>query len=533
MTQSSIEKQLGTSHFFIMTTPTPLGNFPTTPGGPATGGNLLPPQPPPSGGTLPGVALQMASFSAQPMIPTTPIMGGLVQSSKDEFAAWMGGKPLVDWSGLHPSSSTKLHVPTQAHPTSVSLSAKAYGYHTTGFETKFFTKDKDFMSFSRKVPRHLEDHGMDTISFLPDPLDKNKMISVVKNHARFSLEYAQVEYKKIKNSMDAYDISNHEVAMTFLCNSLDPDLEELLDTHMDEDEAFPIAWLCLMDLIVSSSINKFETIKDRIKKCLPSQYKGQDIIKLSQDFQTDAKELTIAGQYDHNLTLKILQIFLLAGGNGSEAARYHHKLCNLETKLNATLKLVATMEKSDATKYLKQENLMYHSICQLAEECYQDLHNNGLWPPAKHAQDSKAIPSTFANLTSIDLLTLIQNALSSFTGKCHKCGEVGHMASACPSKKPAPVPSHSPSKGKQETRHNSKKWCYTPPGSGSPKMKVIDGLTFCWCEKCSHWTMTHDTNSHQVGVSKGKKEKPCGPSSNHPSSNSGPSHPSGQPLSGA
>ena len=155
-----------------------------------------------------------------------------------------------------------------------------------------------------------------------------------------------VEYDKLKNSLDAYDIANHEAAVTFLCNSLDPDLEELLDTRMHEDDAFPIAWLHLMDLILSSSIKKFESIKERIKKCLTSQYKGEDIIKLSQDFQTDAKELTIAGQYDHNLTLKMLNIFLLAGGNSHEADAYCHKLRNMETKLNATLKLVATMHQN-------------------------------------------------------------------------------------------------------------------------------------------------------------------------------------------
>ena len=68
-------------------TPALLSNFPTTPGGPAMGGNPLPPQPPPSGGTLPGVALQETMTSAQQLTPTHPIMGGLVQSSKDEFAA--------------------------------------------------------------------------------------------------------------------------------------------------------------------------------------------------------------------------------------------------------------------------------------------------------------------------------------------------------------------------------------------------------------------------------------------------------------
>ena len=112
-------------------------------------------------------------------------------------------------------------------------------------------------------------------------------------------------------------------------------------------------WLHLTDLVLSSSVDKFEGIKEQIKKHLPSQYKGEDIIKLSQDFQTNPKELIIAGQYDHNLTFKMLKIFLLAGGNSYEADMYHHKLQNMEMKLNVALKLVATMDKSDATKYLE------------------------------------------------------------------------------------------------------------------------------------------------------------------------------------
>ena len=52
----------------------------------------------------------------------------------------------------------------------------------------------------------------------------------------------------------------------FLCNSLAPDLEDILNTCMDEDKAFPIVWLHLMDLIVSLSIDKFEMIKEHIKK---------------------------------------------------------------------------------------------------------------------------------------------------------------------------------------------------------------------------------------------------------------------------
>jgi hypothetical protein len=49
-----------------------------------------------------------------------------------------------------------------------------------------------------------------------------------------------------------------------------------------------------------------------IKVHKPMQYAGQNLSKLAEDFRDDAKKLTIAGFYDHGLTLTTLKIFLEA-----------------------------------------------------------------------------------------------------------------------------------------------------------------------------------------------------------------------------
>jgi hypothetical protein len=56
------------------------------------------------------------------------------------------------------------------------------------------------------------------------------------------------------------------------------------------------------------------------------QYAGQNLLKLAEDFRDNAKKLTIAGFYDHGLTLTMLKIFLEAGGDGCCAKNFWYKI---------------------------------------------------------------------------------------------------------------------------------------------------------------------------------------------------------------
>ena len=158
------------------------------------------------------------------------------------------------------------------------------------------------------------------------------------------MEYIEKESVSLKSKLDDYDHQNDQAMVHFLLNSLHKDLCKLIQTRKEDDDSFTVVWLCLMDIIMMSLVEWYNSIKDCLKNCKPSDYPGEDIVLLSQDFQTDAQELEISGKYDHDLTLKILQIFLMAGGDGHEAEDYHHTLRNMQDQLSTTLTKVAMME---------------------------------------------------------------------------------------------------------------------------------------------------------------------------------------------
>ena len=85
--------------------------------------------------------------------PKTPIMGGLLEVALDTYAPWTGGKPKPNWSGLE-NPKPGVVEPKQHRPTSISSATKSQYYRTLGMESKF-SKDKDLLTFQRKVENTL------------------------------------------------------------------------------------------------------------------------------------------------------------------------------------------------------------------------------------------------------------------------------------------------------------------------------------------------------------------------------------------
>jgi hypothetical protein len=74
------------------------------------------------------------------------------------------------------------------HSNYASSAQKRYNYYKTGLENKFNHND-DLTSFQDAVMDQLIDTGMDCISYLPDPKDAMKMISVITSHSHFTIAF--------------------------------------------------------------------------------------------------------------------------------------------------------------------------------------------------------------------------------------------------------------------------------------------------------------------------------------------------------
>ena len=70
------------------------------------------------------------------------------------------------------------------------------------------------------------------------------------------------------------------------------------------------------------SIERYDQLALQIKQQHPSMYAAENMEKMCQVYRKLAQELSTAGQYDHNLTLRMVKTALLAGGKENEDYRY-------------------------------------------------------------------------------------------------------------------------------------------------------------------------------------------------------------------
>jgi hypothetical protein len=104
--------------------------------------------------------------------------------------------------------------------------------------------------------RHLLDHGLDTISYLPDAVDNTRVSSVVTEYTRFSVDSATIQARLIVTKFDKYDKTNDMEACEFLLNSLERTLAADLRMDLREGDNFPILYLRMIKLIRTTSIQK-------------------------------------------------------------------------------------------------------------------------------------------------------------------------------------------------------------------------------------------------------------------------------------
>ncbi|KAI2508244.1 hypothetical protein MHU86_6173 [Fragilaria crotonensis] len=253
--------------------------------------------------------------------PVKPIMGNVISLSKDDWSAWTGGNRSLAGSALiQVPATSSLPESTPTRPRwcfAERLQLPPHWLTNTLFPTS------SLIDFQNAVWDHLTDCGMDSIA------------------AEQLMLY------------DKYDKSNDRAAVKFVLSSLSPALMSKIQERQ-RTRFIPHRMVATHQNHQSTSIERFEDLKAAIKARHPSQYAGENLELLASDFRKDARELTTAGQYDHNLTLTMLKTFLLAGGSGNEDFRF--QLRATKQKLDQALLDIGYKEKSAAQAHMVTES---------------------------------------------------------------------------------------------------------------------------------------------------------------------------------
>ena len=456
-----------------------------------------------------------------PRKPADPLMGTCEETYKGSgsFFYVFGGKPKADWSGIEDLNQRSMSDLCFRSLDPIS-GQKSVHHRTKPLSPKFGMKN-NLTDFQSDVWDHLLKFGLDTVSYLPDPRDTNKVLCTVNKHAQFTGDMSIVEglSNRLALKFDIWDKKHDNEAKTFLLNSLAEDLKKNFKPfHNKEKDTFAVTWLKLIHYLVSSNSKTFDKLKDDIRRIRPQLYPGQNIEKMAADYIEKAEELVNAGYFDHSLILNMVDGFLCASRDSK--GTFHHTMNDLRKNVDKLQQLTLFMSREDQMSTYAKERLTFKDVCFAAVKEYKILCDDNLWEPKKLPKDRHTPASNAANLAMINkALTLIASMPGQSNnqtkgnnnenpqhkeksgkpgGRCFNCGKKGHGFKDCPEPKKSP-------EERKELRHKSMPaWQTKAPGPGQSKTKTVDGKTYNWCDKCGNWTPTHTEQQHGNGLRKGK-----------------------------
>ena len=121
----------------------------------------------------------------------------------------------------------------------------------------------------KDILKTLEICGLDMILYLPDPTNATKMQNVMTEHTCFSSNYVSTAATVQKTLYDQYDIQNDMAAIQLFKNSLSSKLLQQVKNCLKPDMCFLQAWMVLITMVQTDSLNKYENLKHTIKKLHP------------------------------------------------------------------------------------------------------------------------------------------------------------------------------------------------------------------------------------------------------------------------
>jgi Zinc knuckle len=278
---------------------------------------------------------------------------------------------------------------------------------------------------------------------------------------------------------------------------LDPELERKVTEALisTDDPHFLLVWMTMVEKIRKLSVNHLKNLQKRVENQMPTDYAGQNLDAMAEANIRDLLDLLQGGWYSTSTGYQMARNFTSAN---SECGEFKQFAYDILARYKAAIEKCFHMGDKESAAYMDKEGLGFEQVCVLFGDYYRTANQDGHWLPTKNVRDNHGAPTNFANTAKTRrALNVVPNTSQTSTGACHNCGQPGHWAKNCLTKKLHP---------KLPTKPQATAWTRAPPPPGSPQTKMMHNKKFHWCARCNRWTTSHGTDQHRSKPESGSSE---------------------------
>ena len=146
--------------------------------------------------------------------------------------------------------------------------------------------------------------------YLPDPIDDQLMVNVVKNHSIFLGSPDSTIRKMLEQAekFDDFDCKNSKVLATYFFDSLSPKLQSHLNllVEPEEKDLFTCVWIRVLSKVSKVSSSFYDELKTKVKQVKPNAFSRENIEEWYKALLPDLDQLLQGGKYEHVITEHIL-----------------------------------------------------------------------------------------------------------------------------------------------------------------------------------------------------------------------------------
>ena len=333
--------------------------------------------------------------------------------------------------------------------------------------------------------------------YVPSMADPKQLINLAVESDQVTKDHVAACVLLQMPKWDSFMRSVNDDLRELIIKAMHKDLAIELMTYQPDFMSAPDLLMLIWETISSTSMEKYERMREQLKALSPLKEPGQNIRLYTAKARKISLELYRAGQWQPLLLLSIYRA-LISVTNTS-----FRTFAEMEMRtVSALLKTIMMLSTEAGWKRLVDAGFEFQKIFAKYDDEYETLKANGVWEAAKIPTDPGGAP---ISLTAQQIEALVSQRLAAASKAssesaptspdgptCWGCGKRGHIQPHCPDKSKSSLPVSTPAAASKPALTKTD---WRRSNTTGKSWTIHNNKIYFWCPRCNRgkgfWTCSH------------------------------------------